>query len=46
MSKCKHKVSERQAVASSSHWGKSIITIVCLRCGIMLYKAHRDLNDE
>jgi hypothetical protein len=45
-SECIHKISERQAVASSSHWGTSIITVVCLRCGKLLFKKSRDINNE
>ena len=34
--KCKHLIKDRQAVASPSHWGNQIASVICLKCGEVL----------
>lgn len=43
--KCKHELKYRQAVASSyKKWSNSIVSVVCIKCGKIIYKKMVDVN--
>ncbi len=45
MVKCKHELKNRMAVASPSHWGNQLASVVCLKCGDVLYTTMIDPNN-
>lgn len=41
---CKHELKNRQAVASPTHWGNQLISIICIKCGEVIYSYLIDSN--
>ncbi len=41
---CKHPLNCRQAVASADRYGAQLVSVVCVRCGKIIYQELEELK--